>query len=100
MGLLRSLLGGGQRPAQTRAPSLRVTTTLYDNVPVVGESFYQPALRAITCTEEGEAVECDCIAELVPEPENPHDSNAVKVVIDGSKVGHLSRANAVKYGPR
>ena len=28
-------------------------------------------------------------AELVPEPENPHDPNAIKVIADGVFVGHV-----------
>ncbi len=32
--------------------------------------------------------------ELVPEPENPHDRNAVGVVINGHKVGHISAEEA------
>lgn len=27
--------------------------------------------------------------ELVPEPENPYDKNAIKVVVDGEQVGHI-----------
>jgi hypothetical protein len=100
MGLLRSLFGNREQEAAARGPRLRVTATLYENVPVVGESFYQPALLAITGAERGEAVECECIAELIPEPENPHDPNAIKVLIDGLQVGHLSRQNAIKHGPR
>jgi hypothetical protein len=36
---------------------------------------------------------------LVPEPDNPHDSNAVKVLIEGRLVGYLSREDAVIYLP-
>jgi hypothetical protein len=67
---------------------------------VVGESFYQSALLAITGSSPGEEVTLDCIAELVPEPSNPHDPNAIMVKIEGRCVGHLSRQNAVKFGPR
>lgn len=28
-------------------------------------------------------------AELVPEPDNPHDPNAIKVVVDGQHVGYI-----------
>lgn len=34
-------------------------------------------------------------AELVEEPDNPHDSNAVMVKIDGEKVGYISAAEAL-----
>jgi HIRAN domain len=36
----------------------------------------------------------------VPEPENPHDANAIAVRLEeGGTVGYLSRADAVAYGP-
>jgi hypothetical protein len=68
-------------------------------VDVVGESYYQPAIRAACGAGGNEEVKFECFAELVPEPENPHDPNAVKVMIDGRQVGHLSRADAVELGP-
>lgn len=35
-------------------------------------------------------------AELVPEPENPYDQNAIKVVVDGLQVGHIKAGSCVK----
>lgn len=32
-----------------------------------------------------------------PEPENPHDANAVAAFVRGRKVGHLSRAEAAEF---
>jgi hypothetical protein len=70
----------------------------------VGESFYQDAPRAIVDghPEPGgnypdSGCECRVQATLVPEGDNPHDANAVRVEIQGRKVGHLSRADAVRY---
>lgn len=31
----------------------------------------------------------NCVGALVPEPENPHDQNAIKVTLDGECVGHV-----------
>lgn len=31
--------------------------------------------------------------ELVPEPDNPHDPNAIKVVVDGEHVGYIKRGS-------
>ena len=31
--------------------------------------------------------------ELIPEPENPHDPNAVKVVVDGEHVGYIKKGS-------
>lgn len=39
----------------------------------------------------------DVQAELAPEPRNPADRNAVAVLINGSKVGYLSREEAATY---
>ncbi len=61
---------------------------------VAGESHYQDALRAIT---KGEArLETD--AALISEPDNPHDPNAIRVEIEGEKVGYLPRDLAPAYG--
>jgi hypothetical protein len=66
-------------------------------VNVAGESHYQDALRAIADGADGE-VRLEREATLVPEPDNPHDANAVKVLIGGRLVGYLPRAKAVLYG--
>ena len=55
---------------------------------VVGTKYYLPALQAII-KGEGRSGTLDVKAVLVPEPENPHDSKAVKVVIGGETVGHI-----------
>jgi hypothetical protein len=68
-------------------------------VAVVGESFYQPALIAITGRSDWVEVQYPCMALLVLEPRNPHDPNAVRVEIKRQLVGYLSRADAVSYGP-
>ena len=68
-----------------------------DSVNVAGESHYQEALRAIA--GDGE-VRHDTEAHLIPEPENEYDPDAVRVEIDGSKVGYLPRDLAPAWGPR
>jgi hypothetical protein len=68
-------------------------------VAVVGESFYQPALVAITGRREWKEVQQPCTAILVLEPGNPHDPNAVRVEIKKQLVGYLSRVDAISYGP-
>lgn len=62
-------------------------------VEVGGESFYAAALRGLA---EGPR---ERWASLVPDPDNPYDPNAVKVVIDGIHVGHLDRGTAVVFRP-
>lgn len=63
-------------------------------VNVAGESHYQDGLRVIT--GEGD-VRHQTEAYLIPEPDNPHDADAVRVEIDGHKVGYLPRALAGAY---
>jgi hypothetical protein len=64
---------------------------------VVGESFHQAELDRICGgkTEDGHYEWFT--AHLVLEPENPYDSNAVKVMIGEAQVGHLSRSDAIAY---
>lgn len=97
MGLLRRLLHPPEKPPtrSSARPSI-----LEPRLSIVGESHYQPALLSITSSSPGEDVAFDCIAELVPEPTNPHDPHAVMVRIEGKCVGYLSRQNARRLGPR
>jgi HIRAN domain len=60
-------------------------------VPVVGTSHYQPALVEISGRRGDEEIRFETQATLVPEPENPHDPNAIAVHVEGRLVGYLSR---------
>lgn len=64
---------------------------------VVGEASYRQNLRSLFGADEGRRY---FQAELCPEPDNPHDPNAVKVLIDGKTVGYLSRRMAQVYKRR
>ena len=66
-------------------------------LPIVGESHYQEALERICGprTEEGEDRLVE--ARLILEDQNPHDSLAVRVDINGMTVGYLSREHARMY---
>lgn len=68
-------------------------------VHVVGESHYQAALLRVAGgkTETG-ARRPRAIAELVREPRNRHDSNAVAVQIGGDTVGYIAREEAPRVG--
>ena len=66
---------------------------------VAGESHYQEALRELAGTAGGDVVRIEVEASLVPEPDNPHDPNAVMVQISERLVGYLPRDAAVAYGP-
>lgn len=67
---------------------------------IVGESFHQPALRSIAGDHGVDAANLLKTAILIPDDKNPHDNKAVKVMIDGYHVGHLSRDDARSYRRR
>ena len=68
-------------------------------VDVVGESYYQEALTALCRGQERSGdVQMDR-AVLIPEPDNPHDRNAVRVSVSGRTVGYLGREDARRYQP-
>jgi hypothetical protein len=72
-------------------------------VAAVGEASYQDALCRICGSTSWERVRFDCMAALLPEPENSYDPNALRVFADcrGTylHVGYLSRSDAVDYKP-
>lgn len=67
---------------------------------VAGTSHYQGALKTIAGDHGNSRAEVFCIALLVPEPNNPHDDQAVRVDINGSQVGYLPREHAVSFRKR
>lgn len=69
----------------------------HDTLEVVGESFHQAALWRLVGGDQGERVRFDTQAILDPEPTNPHDTNAIRVLIQGNPVGHLGREDAAIY---
>ncbi len=61
---------------------------------IVGESHYQSDIRKLTRT--GERVYRARVL-LLPEPDNPHDSNAVRVTdFRGATLGYLPRETAAE----
>ncbi|MFC5287977.1 HIRAN domain-containing protein [Actinokineospora guangxiensis] len=67
----------------------------YDQ-PVVGESHHFLQLRALCGAGTGERT---TVAELRPEPDNPHDADAVRVLVEDQPVGYLPREAASAYQP-
>jgi HIRAN domain len=76
----------------------------WPNVEVVGEHAYGPAIKAalragksqITSGSDGEVEGLQ--VELVAEPDNPYDHNAISVRWRDHVLGYLSREDAVRYG--
>jgi predicted Zn-ribbon and HTH transcriptional regulator len=85
----------------SQAEPVRAAVVLQGNetLEVVGESYRQDDLWHLVGGFSVDRVRCDVTTVLVPEPENPRDPNAIKVLIDGRHVGYLSREDAVLYLP-
>jgi hypothetical protein len=68
-----------------------------DLVRVVGTSHYQDALLEVSGRTGDEEIRVEKIALFVPEPDNPHDPNAIAMLIDGHLVGYLSREENTRW---
>lgn len=106
IGALRRLLGReGRAPARPRlggsvGAQAPVTLAGGREVEVVGESHHQDELLALTGgARRYGGVDAEAVAELVPEPGNRFDPDAVAVAIGGVPVGHLRHADAVRLRP-
>jgi hypothetical protein len=87
---------GVKRPSKAAASHQRLAGQRWYGLEVVGEAHYQDALAAFCGGYSRDGYELVCDARLVPEPDNPHDANAVRVEIGGRKVGYISRGDAPK----
>ena len=63
---------------------------------IVGEASYQVALRGIAGSGE-DGAEFSCEAKLIPEPFNKYDRHAIRVDIDGCRVGYIPRAETGEF---
>src|ERR671938_595703 len=90
------------RHPMDRAPSKRqrMFFSRTARVRVVGASQYQDAICQIAGLDEAdERPLWEGLAILVPEPTNPHDPNAVQVVVESRLVGYLDRETAARLRP-
>ena len=67
---------------------------------VAGTRHYQPALKSIAGDHGNTRAQVYCVAQIVPDPTNPHDDQAVRIDIDGTTVGHLPSDDARSYRKR
>lgn len=79
--------------AGTSAARPRILGDGHFDQPVVGTSHHQDTLARAADTHGRRKF----LAMLKPEPDNPHDANAVAVIIDGHMAGHLPRDDAALY---
>lgn len=67
---------------------------------VVGESTYVKEIRSLFGRDfNPDGTELTVTAQLIPEPHNRYDRNAVSVQIGGHTVGYLPREEAARYAP-
>lgn len=100
MEFLRRLLGF--RVEEVAPGPALVTVPARDDavLDIVGEQSYQDALRRVGAPFDAEGPRTrDHVATLTPEPKNRYDANAIRIDINGHRVGYLSRENALLYGP-
>ena len=67
------------------------------NLEIVGESHYVNNFKTIAGTIPEGGLKRKVEARLILEDENPYDKNAVRVEVNGLKVGYLSREIAPIY---
>ena len=67
------------------------------SVAAVGESFYRAKIAAIAKNPAGSSALVYCTAMLFLDDGNEFDSRAVAILIEGEKVGHLCREDAVSF---
>lgn len=61
---------------------------------IVGEQSYQSNLKKIAGKKETESKYVQVVANIISEPSNPYDKNAIKVEINGLIVGYISKNEA------
>lgn len=76
-------------------PALRSGEGAYP-LDIVGESHCQSALDLICGGKTRDGHRKPVEAKIIPEFDNPHDSNAFRVVIDGTKVGYIPKDKAAR----
>jgi hypothetical protein len=101
MGILSWLFGRRSPQDNPRIPPAYLFLAPGDgehSVQVVGESNYQASLRwAARGTNTEGPNNSRVYAEVIPDPTNRYDSNAVRIQVGGRLVGYLARADAAAY---
>jgi collagen type III alpha len=69
-------------------------------VDVAGESHFGRSIRGLFGKDfKATGTEIEVTAQLIPEPRNKHDPNAVGIWVGGVQVGYLPGDEAVRYAP-
>lgn len=70
------------------------------NFDIVGESHYQRALKALRGDMDDPSLDGIGTALIIPDNNNPHDSLAVRVTVQGLTIGHFSKTDARDFRER
>ena len=89
---LRKMFSGHDAPA-----TVRLQGDGSYGLQVVGDSKYQEALNAACGHATPDAMGFVCQAQLVTDDWHPYDRTAVKVLIDGRRIGYLQQPDAIAY---
>lgn len=99
MSFLKRIFGSG--PAAPSAAPLLIDVKAFKGrtrtIEIVGESNYEQAIRRAAGPKTPDGVSVNTVADLVPEPNNKYDPNAIAVKVGGQTVGYLSREYAVSF---
>ena len=81
----------------SKPPRLHWSPTGLFQLKIIGSHYYHENIAKIAKNPNGENALVFCSAILIPEDTNPHDKNAIKIQIEGTHVGYLSREDATRF---
>ncbi|MGV8912421.1 MAG: HIRAN domain-containing protein [Rhodoglobus sp.] len=92
------------RPVERYMPNARrwnISDSLRPQLDIVGENWHEEAIASALggAPALDKEVEHFVVAELVPEPDNPYDSNALSIRVNGQILGYLSAEDASAFAP-
>jgi len=93
--LENNIVLNAQSPFQVT--NIYITWVKQFNFNIVGESHYQNVLSGICGQKDENSKLFECMAQLILEPSNAHDKNAVMVKINNMQVGYLSKEDAKNH---
>lgn len=100
-----------KKTASRRSPAPAASTTTQGEIfkwpetgvydfEIVGESYYQTALKKHAGEHGLDGTDKKCVAFLIPDDNNKYDDKAVRIDIGIDTVGHLSRDDARSFRRR
>ena len=96
---LGKVFAGEHSLAPVRTRRVQVLPAAANWIEVVGESFHRESFRLIVGDHMTDRFRLPVACQLIPEPANTHDRNAIGVWVDDRQVGHVSRDDAQFIAP-